>query len=99
VSIWPWDGYESGTNRGVNVRHSWRDRIDSGPAHDLVDRIPTAGLARPVVDPDYIATIGLARDEARALVAAADADCGPRALRMAAVRATHGSTGAWSGHC
>ncbi len=45
-------------------------------AHDLVARIPTAGVARPVVDPDYTATIGLARDEARALVAAADADRG-----------------------
>ena len=27
--------------------------------HDLMDRIPTAGVARPVVDPDYTATIGL----------------------------------------
>jgi site-specific recombinase XerD len=36
-------------------------------AHDLVDRIPTAGVARPVVDPDYTATVGLARDQARAL--------------------------------
>jgi integrase/recombinase XerD len=54
-------------------------------AHDLVDRIPTAGVARPAVDPDYTATVGLARDEARALVAAADADKGPRALRTAAV--------------
>ena len=47
-------------------------------AHDLVDRIPTAGVAQPVVDPDYTATVGLARDEARALVAAADADGGRR---------------------
>ena len=54
-------------------------------AHDLVDRIPTAGVARPSVDPDYTATIGLDRDEARALVAAADADRGPQALRTAAV--------------
>jgi integrase/recombinase XerD len=54
-------------------------------AHDLVDRIPTAGVARPVVDPDYTATVGLARDEARALVAGADADRGPQALRTAAV--------------
>ena len=46
-------------------------------AHDLVDRIPTAGVARPMVDPDYTATIGLDRDQARALVAAADADAGP----------------------
>ncbi len=54
-------------------------------AHDLVDRIPTAGVARPVVDPDYTATVGLARDQARALVAAADTDGGPQALRTAAV--------------
>jgi integrase len=38
-----------------------------------------------MVDPDYTATIGLDRDQARALVAAADADRGPRALRTAAV--------------
>ena len=54
-------------------------------AHDLVDRIPTAGVARPVVDPDYTATIGLDRDQVRALVAAADADRRPQALRTAAV--------------
>ena len=54
-------------------------------AHDLVARIPTAGVARPVVNPDYTATVGLARDEARALVAAADADRGRHALRTAAV--------------
>ena len=54
-------------------------------AQDLVGRIPTAGVARPVVDPDYTATIGLDRDQARALVAAADADRGPQALRTAAV--------------
>jgi integrase/recombinase XerD len=47
-------------------------------AHDLTGRIPTQGVARPVVDPDYTATIGLDRDQARALVAAADADTGPR---------------------
>jgi integrase/recombinase XerD len=54
-------------------------------AHDLVTRIPTAGVARPVVDPDYTATIGLDRDEARALLAAADADRGRQALRTAAM--------------
>ena len=54
-------------------------------AHDPVDRIPTAGVARPVVDPDYTATVGLDRDQVRALVAAADADRGPQALRTAAV--------------
>jgi integrase/recombinase XerD len=52
-------------------------------AHDLVGRSPTTGVARPMVDPDYTATVGLARDEARALVAAADR--GRQALRTAAV--------------
>ena len=54
-------------------------------AHDLVGRIPTQGVARPMVDPDYTTTIGLDRDQARALVAAADADTGSQALRTAAV--------------
>jgi integrase/recombinase XerD len=54
-------------------------------AHDLTGRIPTQGVARPAVDPDYTATVGLDRDQARALVAAADADTGPQALRTAAV--------------
>ncbi len=54
-------------------------------AHDLGGLIPTAGVTRPAVDPDYTATVGLDRDEARALVAAADADRGPQALRTAAV--------------
>jgi integrase/recombinase XerD len=42
-------------------------------------------VARPVVDPDYTATVGPDRDQARALVAAADADTGAQALRTAAV--------------
>jgi len=54
-------------------------------AHDLIGRVPTGGVARPVVDPDYTATVGLDRDQARALVAAADADTGAQALRTAAV--------------
>jgi integrase/recombinase XerD len=52
-------------------------------AHDLTSRIPTEGVARPAVDLDYTATIGLDRDQARALVA--DADAGAQALRTAAV--------------
>ena len=43
-------------------------------ACDLIGRVPTEGVARPVVDPDYTATVGLDRDRARALVAAADSD-------------------------
>jgi site-specific recombinase XerD len=53
-------------------------------AHDLVGRVPTDGVARPTVDPDYTATVGLDRDQARALVAVADADKGAQALRTAA---------------
>ena len=46
---------------------------------------PTAGVARPRVDPDYTATIGLTREQGRALIAAADADQGRARLRSAAV--------------
>ena len=43
-------------------------------------------MARPTVDPDYTATVGLDRHQARALVvAAADADTGTQALCTAAV--------------
>ena len=51
--------------------------------------MPTDGVARPVVDPDYTATVGLDRDQARAPVAAADADTGAQALRTAAVVRLH----------
>ena len=54
-------------------------------AHDLTGWVPTQGVARPVVDPGYTATVSLDRDQARALVAAADADTGTQALRTAAV--------------
>lgn len=52
-------------------------------AHDLIGRIPMAGVVRPVVDADYTATIGLDRAQARALVASADTDTGPQALDRA----------------
>ena len=54
-------------------------------AYDLTGRVPTDGVARPVVDPDYTATVGLTREQARALVAAADSDKGAQAPRTAAV--------------
>ena len=54
-------------------------------AHDLIGRVPTDVVARPVVDPDYTATVGLDRDQARALIAAAAADTGAQALRTTAV--------------
>ena len=50
-------------------------------AHDLLaGRVPTEGVTRPAVDPDYTATVGLDRDQA--LVAAADANAGAQALRI-----------------
>lgn len=39
-------------------------------ARDLIGQILTEGVARTVVDPDCTATMGLGRDQARALVAA-----------------------------
>jgi site-specific recombinase XerD len=54
-------------------------------AHDLIAGIPTDGVRRPEVDPDYTATIGLDREEARALIAAADADGGRQQLRTAEI--------------
>jgi site-specific recombinase XerD len=51
----------------------------------LAGGLPTDGVARPAVDPDYTATAALDRGQARALVAAADADTGPQALRTRAV--------------
>src|SRR4051795_1029250 len=54
-------------------------------AHGLMSGDPTAGVARPRVDPDYTATVGLSREQGRALIAAADADGGRARLRSAAV--------------
>jgi site-specific recombinase XerD len=53
--------------------------------HGLVGGDPTAGVARPRVDPDYTATVGLSREQGRALIAAADRDLGQARLRSAAV--------------
>ena len=55
---------------------------------------PVAGLDRPAVDYDTSATPGLTRDQAIALLAAADADAGPQAARTAALAATLLYTGA-----
>ncbi|MCD2191359.1 tyrosine-type recombinase/integrase [Actinomycetospora soli] len=54
-------------------------------AHDLRADNPVVGVRRPAVDPDHTRTVGLTRDEARALVAAADADPGPQRARSAAL--------------
>ena len=53
--------------------------------HDLRVDNPVVGVRRPTVDPDHTRTVGLTRDEARALVAAADADPGPQRARSAAL--------------
>ena len=49
-------------------------------ARDLIGRVPAEGVAEPAVDPDYTATVGLDRDQARALTAA---DTGVQALGYA----------------
>jgi integrase/recombinase XerD len=54
-------------------------------SHGLASADPTAGVARPRVDPDYTTTVGLSREQGRALIAAADADTGRARLRSAAV--------------
>ena len=54
-------------------------------SHGLTAADPTAGVARPRVDPDYTATVGLSREQGRTLIAAADADTGRARLRSAAV--------------
>jgi integrase len=56
-----------------------------GRRRTLATGDPTAGVARPRVDPDYTATVGLSREQGRALIAAADADSGRARLRSAAV--------------
>jgi site-specific recombinase XerD len=71
-------------------------------AHDLIGRVPTQGVARPVVDPDYTATVGLNQDQARPgsaacarrlfaaeqslLLVRLAADCGARRGELAVLR-------------
>ncbi|WP_225922804.1 tyrosine-type recombinase/integrase [Pseudonocardia oceani] len=52
--------------------------------HDLLAANPAASVRRPKVDADHTTTVGLDRDQARAFLAAADADLGPARLRTAA---------------
>ena len=52
--------------------------------HDVLTANPAASVRRPKVDADHTTTVGLDRDQARALLAAADADQGPARLRTAA---------------
>ena len=55
---------------------------------------PVVGLARPTVDYDTSATPGLTRDQAIALLDAADTDAGPQAARTAALVSAPLFTGA-----
>lgn len=52
--------------------------------HDLVEHQPVAGVVRPSVDEDDTDTIGLTREQARALLTAAEDDTGPQHLRTVA---------------
>jgi integrase/recombinase XerD len=72
----------------VSSFYTWCARRGRLPAN------PVAGLDRPAVDYDTSATPGLTRDQAVALLGAADADTGPQAARTAALVATLLFTGA-----
>jgi integrase/recombinase XerD len=71
----------SSTARRLSALSSWYRHLVE---HDLLAANPAAAVRRPVVDPDHTATVGLDRDQARAFLAAADADPGPARLRTAA---------------
>ncbi|MGH3784099.1 MAG: tyrosine-type recombinase/integrase [Pseudonocardiaceae bacterium] len=71
----------STVRRRLSALSSWYRYL---AAHDVIAHQPVAGVVRPYVDPDHTETIGLDRDQARALLAAADADAGRARLRTAA---------------
>jgi site-specific recombinase XerD len=75
------DAKPSTIRRRLSALSSWYRYL---AAHDMIDHQPVAGVVRPYVDPDHSETIGLNRDQARALLAAADADTGRARLRTAA---------------
>jgi integrase/recombinase XerD len=50
-------------------------------ARDLVAGNPTAGVRRAPLNPDHTSTVGLSREQARALLAAAEADRGAQRYR------------------
>lgn len=68
--------------RRLSALSSWYRYL---AAHDVIEHHPVSGVVRPYVDPDHSETVGLDRDQARALIAAADADTGRTRLRTAAV--------------
>lgn len=71
----------SSTSRRLSALSSFYRHLGE---HDLIAANPAAAVRRPTVDPDHTATVGLDRDQARAFLAAADADTGPARLRTAA---------------
>jgi integrase/recombinase XerD len=71
----------SSVARRLSAVSSWYRHLGE---HDLIGVNPAAAVRRPRVDPDHTTTVGLDRDQARALLAAADADTGPARLRAAA---------------
>jgi len=71
----------SSTTRRLSAVSSWYRHLVE---HDLIAANPAAAVRRPKVDPDHTATVGLDRYQARALIAAADADPGRARLRSAA---------------
>ncbi|MFY1692292.1 tyrosine-type recombinase/integrase [Plantactinospora sp. WMMB782] len=64
--------------RRLSALSSWYDFL---VRLDAVDANPVAGADRPRVDRDHSATVGLTADEVDALLAAAEADTGPTAVR------------------
>jgi site-specific recombinase XerD len=71
----------SSVARRLSAVSSWYRHLGE---HDLISINPAAAVRRPRVDPDHTTTVGLDRDQARALLAAADTDTGPARLRAAA---------------
>ncbi|GAB3978726.1 tyrosine-type recombinase/integrase [Plantactinospora veratri] len=64
--------------RRLSALSSWYDFLAKLHA---VEANPVAGADRPRVDRDHSATVGLTPDEVDALLAAAEADTGPTAIR------------------
>jgi site-specific recombinase XerD len=71
----------STVTRRLSAVSSWYRHLGE---HDLVASNPAAAVRRPRVHPDRTSTVGLDRDQTRALLAAADADTGLARLRNAA---------------
>jgi site-specific recombinase XerD len=71
----------SSVARRLSALTSWYRHLGE---HDLIATNPAAAVRRPKVDPDHTNTVGLDRDQARALLIAADTDTGPAQLRTAA---------------